>query len=124
MDIKYRQPIRDKKGNFLEWHYWGCIDGEWITWVNHQNGQDTRKESQKFTGLLDKNGKEIYVGDIVNYSEYYFGDYKEKECVEPVIWDEEEASYPYKLTYTGYANGPDWREVIGNIVENSELLGD
>ena len=77
----------------------------------------------QFTGLLDKNGKEIWEGDIVKYSGYYFGDNWVKEQIEPVVWDEKEASYPYCLVMTGYQDGPVWCEVIGNIYENPDLIG-
>lgn len=65
-DIKFRQPIREKDGKFTEWFYWGFIDGNFIEPAIHLSGIDTRPESQQFTGLHDKNGKEIYEGDILN----------------------------------------------------------
>jgi uncharacterized phage protein (TIGR01671 family) len=76
----------------------------------------------QYTGLKDKNGVEIYEGDIVKYSGHYFGDHWEKESIGIVEWNTETASYPWKLTDTGFEDGPDWCEVIGNVHENPDLL--
>lgn len=76
----------------------------------------------QYTGLHDKNGKEIYEGDIVVD--------KEDEVMGEITWNEEEASFYFSILYE---NGTyeeeklnDWAsvlEVIGNITDNPKLLG-
>ena len=76
----------------------------------------------QFTGLYDRHGKEIYDGDIVKFSGYYFGDTYEKESVEAVYWNHKEKSYSYNFQNIGFQEGPTWCEVIGNIFDNPELM--
>lgn len=86
MEIKFRQPIVDKKGKFIEWFYWGRVDGNWIEAAIHQNGRDTRDLSQRFTGLM-RDDVEIYQGDIfddaghrliIDYGQYEYA--ADSEC--------------------------------------------
>ena len=63
--IKFRQArFIDGK---IKWHYWGFIDGEFISRILpdivHDKG--ILFYSQQFTGKKDKNGKEIYEEDVV-----------------------------------------------------------
>ena len=73
------------------------------------------------TGLKDKNGKEIFEGDIV--------DYKGRKAV--VKWHGSYASFIYRFVDDLQERVSDWDplflayyhfEVIGNIYENPELL--
>jgi len=74
----------------------------------------------QFTGLLDKNGKEIYEGDIVEGNP--FG-YKRLDKAE-VKWDDE-CCQPFNGS-CGCCQDKTWSlentEVIGNVYENPDLL--
>lgn len=98
----------------------------WINFREHiilaDNGlQDTDYKLMQFTGLCDRNGKEIYEGDIVevtgtpyyakrgqvvfNGKEYGLLDANNGFCAD-FVWEDWERFF----------------EVIGNIYENPELL--
>jgi uncharacterized phage protein (TIGR01671 family) len=90
------------------------------------NGSDNRVqvdptdcEIMQFTGLKDKNGKEIYEGDVLHFDGKQWGDGIGKNFV--ITWDERDA------VYLGIGTRSDWQiwcEVIGNIYGNPELLKD
>jgi uncharacterized phage protein (TIGR01671 family) len=74
-------------------------------------------ELMQFTGILDKNGKEIYEGDIV-----LFSDWKPKVIA---FKDKSFAGFTLKNTdlfLTTYDS--ERMEVIGNIYENPDLLNE
>jgi len=93
----------------------------------------------QFTGLKDKNGKEIYEGDIVTGTEYPFIDEGRQNYIGIVVFYEDFAQFRYEYKCVrkdkrGISNGINNEfqsdenlicqdlEVIGNIYENKDLL--
>ena len=156
-EIKFRQPIENSDGEFVQWHYWGFIDdsfiapagyGEFVQW--HYWGfiydsfiapagygysdKSTAEDSQQFTGLKDKNGQEIYEGDILGFvwEEIDEAGSTHWESIHEVIWggidypafDLKPNLYCEENSLSHLACSPEapYFEVIGNKFENPELI--
>lgn len=73
----------------------------------------------QFTGLYDKNGKEIYEGDIVRCDEFVYEVVYESKRFASFVLRRDKDMYDH---YFGEAMECDACEVIGNIHDNQELL--
>ena len=123
--IKFRG--KDEQGEWQEGHLLVQLGTHYILtpiWEMYRNEYVETDRSTKhrvsactvsqFTGLLDKNGREIYEGDIV----------KSTFTTYIVTWDKECACFSLKEDNTPHllADYIDDIEVVGNIYDNPELL--
>ena len=128
--------------------YDGCIDEDGYADFDRLNAFEViPKTVGQHTGLTDKNGKKIFEGDIIRYSDS--GEYEmyleSLECPEEYdginfenMWTIDEVVYGIAINYPAFdLNRHDWEvnglsnlsesgcyfyEVIGNIHDNPELL--
>lgn len=135
-NIKYRQWL--KYGRF---HYWGYLKDD--VFVAPCGPNDAAAPSEKFTGLRDKNGKEIYEGDVCVFD--IFNTLTRYPDLNPfesylVVIEWKHGAWGFRFLYPELVNEDDrewcafWNSedgemwnlkyfrVIGNIHENPELL--
>lgn len=118
---------------FRAWHgdkmhtdkdcYFTFSNGHWSCYLIKEFGGsfccDSNTEGvvlMQFTGILDKKGKEVYEGDVIEAE--YAGSSNGK-YINKVVWDISECGF-------SFANSPLWTweniKVIGNIYQNPELI--
>ena len=123
-ELKFRAWDNDRKRYCVDkLHMYLTIDGKPHNFQN--GGMDDIYTIEQFTGLHDKNGKEIYEGDFLGDDKGFIF------CtVEHVIdkkkarfgWGEDGYSTLSGFFFHGYSGSPELFKVIGNIHENPELM--
>lgn len=123
----------DEEGN----PKWQMIGADELVFINYEPLRDLLKNDpdseifMQYTGLKDKNGKEIYEGDIVEMK-IERAEYEGQDEDEWKVWYEkgkvEFSSGCFWINTNGHSinchfhYNDSHREVIGNIYENPELL--
>ena len=127
-DTKNKEWIKDL---YSFSSYYDIINETWGCWDSYYRGLTDYLIIQQFTGLSDKNNKEIYEGDIVNV------ELLTKDLVSVskdelpyihsgfVFYDPNVCSFRIQFKKNQYCIfGGKNLEVVGNILENPELLNE
>ena len=77
---------------------------------------------EQYTGLKDKNGREIYEGDVVKIASSYGYGFLPKGAKAKIEFDEKELCYKLRGQGEFRLTAKKELEIIGNIHENKELL--
>ena len=111
-------PFTAEEMEFFKGHIFEKTHGVWAKIDPETIGQ--------FTGLLDKNGKKIFEGDIVEYRRV-----ANSEIIYKVIWQQEWSRFAFMTCSAHGYNLYEWAErskaeymceIIGNTHDNPELL--
>lgn len=116
-EIKFRAWVND---HWVDWiptcKTLGAYNASIIDTDGYTFEEDNPFIVEQYTGLKDKNGKEIYEGDILQIDDHILGDFE-------VVWHN--LSWKIKRS-VGYESLSVHKTqdivVIGNIHENPELL--
>lgn len=114
-EIKFRAWDKEQKNMWI----WENLIDKQCTYLNSKYFH-----AMQFTGLHDKNGNEIYEGDIVkhydNAEHIYKIDMSELDYLDPL--NDEASDHTGDMSPDALHSRPNNFEVIGNVFENPELI--
>ncbi|MGJ1063480.1 YopX family protein [Enterococcus faecium] len=111
-DVAVLHFTKNGKTNFIEY---------WINPTELKSYHVRNIDLMQSTGLKDKNGVEIFEGDLVEHDDNLNGDWETFEACE-VVYDKDYAQFCFKWDAGNFLTDYRNLNVIGNIYENSELL--
>ena len=119
-EFKFRAWDLDRKQMMrvlsIEW-----LDAVYVSYWNEQGVARANNILMQYTWLKDKNGKEIYEGDIITCSAYQREQEEIAEGTKVVVTYSSGYFYPFWYNAGRRSEVYD-SEVIGNIYENPELI--
>jgi uncharacterized phage protein (TIGR01671 family) len=127
--IKFRAWVNENSNRYkphIMWSWEEIWDNTYIEvpgkMILHHglNPEMSGVQLMQFTGLLDKNGKEIYEGDIVKL-DFWSTNQQVKFIEGAFCLADKDGDYSGDIHYIHHAEIPQ-ASVIGNIFENPELL--
>lgn len=122
-EMKFRGKRLDNSEWVYGYYFVGASDTHWIVDLEHTFRLVDKETVEQFTGLLDKNGKQIYEGDIVNLG--IDGRVKHTRIAQvmfkpDIIFNSNVGIFNYGDF--AYQDTYNHLTVIGNIHDNPELL--
>lgn len=129
--ILFRGKRKDN-GEWTEGYFFKSWDRTFLLWGmtgDSPNMVEVIPETVgQFTGLTDKNGKKIFEGDIVRYETIAHNGY---EGIYKVVFEDRNGCGYFGIAYSDietcvfcYSTPASQMDIIGNVHDNPELLGE
>jgi hypothetical protein len=126
--VKHHDPMTNPENGWVEGYYvQDLAQGEMRSYIFQPpcSWEVIPETVGQFTGLLDKNGKEIYEGDAIRSY-----DSENNPIIHSISWDNKKACYVATMLQYPLLGGSidkGWidefeKEVIGDVFDNPELL--
>jgi len=110
----------------IKFRVWDKILGRYIPFSSFLSFDSPEYVFQQYTGLEDKEGREVYEGDIVSWSEYQGWEDGRTFCgYYEVRWNEGALRFDFYDPFDSYwweLNNTRFDNVVGNIFENPNLI--